>query len=71
MPYITSVERIGYERGQRSLASILLEQKIDQIPVILGDRISTLSLDQLDVLAIALLNFHSIDDLSNWLEANA
>jgi predicted transposase YdaD len=78
MPYITSVERIGYERGRkegrvedrRSIISRQLEQKIGQIPETLSNRISTLSLDQLDVLLIDFLNFNSIDDLSTWLDSN-
>jgi Domain of unknown function (DUF4351) len=78
MPYITSVERIGYERGRkegrgeerRSVVARLLEQKIGQVPTVLSDRVSNLSLDQLDVLMLDLLNFNSIDDLSHWLEAN-
>jgi hypothetical protein len=74
MPYITSVERIGYERGrvegQQSLVSLQVQQKIGQIPTLLNDRISALSPDQLEALAIALLNFNSIDDLNHWLEAN-
>jgi predicted transposase YdaD len=79
MPYITSVERIGYERGRvegrveerRSLVSRQLEQKIGQVPEAMRDRISTLSADQLELLAIALLNFNGVEDLSQWLEANA
>jgi predicted transposase YdaD len=77
-PYITSVERIGYERGRKEgrveerqlIISRLLEQKIGQIPEAMSDFISTLSLDQLDMLLLDLLNFNSIDDLSYWLEAN-
>jgi Domain of unknown function (DUF4351) len=82
MPYITSVERIGYERGrvegQQSLVSLQVEQKVGQIPKLFGDRISTLSPEQLEALArcfadtarVALLNFNSIDDLGHWLESN-
>jgi Domain of unknown function (DUF4351) len=48
-------------------------------PTALNDRISALSADQLEALArcfadtarVALLNFNSMDDLSQWLEANA
>jgi Domain of unknown function (DUF4351) len=36
----------------------------------LNDRISALSLDQLSSLAIALLDFGAIEDLSQWLEVN-
>jgi hypothetical protein len=60
----------GIEQERRSLVLLLLEQKLGQLPASLNDRISTLSPDKLSALAIALLNFNSIDDLSNWLNAN-
>jgi hypothetical protein len=60
----------GIEKGQRSLVNLLLEQKIGQLPTTLNDRISILSPDKLSTLAIALLSFNSIDDLSNWLNAH-
>jgi predicted transposase/invertase (TIGR01784 family) len=60
----------GIEQGQRSLLNLLLEQKFGQSLEALSDRISSLSPDKLSSLAIALLNFSSIDDLSNWLNAN-
>jgi predicted transposase/invertase (TIGR01784 family) len=71
MQLTTSWEEKGIEKERRSLISLLLEQKIGQLPDTLSDRVSTLSLDKLSALAIALLNFSSIDDLSNWLNANA
>jgi hypothetical protein len=78
MPYITSVERIGYERGRkegrvedrRSIVPRLLERKFGQVSQEMGDRISSLSFDQLDALTLDLLNFNSVDDLVQWLESN-
>ena len=74
MQVTTSWEARGIEtgigQGQRSLISLLLQQKIGQLPDSTIDRISNLSLDQLSTLAIALLNFNSGDDLTNWLEQN-
>jgi predicted transposase YdaD len=82
MPYITSVERIGYERGQkegraegrveerRSLISFLLQQKIGAVPQALNDRLSPLSPDQLEELAIALLNFNTAEDLNQWFNTH-
>jgi Domain of unknown function (DUF4351)/Putative transposase, YhgA-like len=70
MQVTTSWEEKGIEKGQRSLTSLLLEQKVGKLPDALIDRISALPLDQLSALAIALLNFNAIDDLSNWLNAN-
>jgi hypothetical protein len=60
----------GIERGQRSIVYLLLEQKVGQLPTDLSNLISTLAPERLSALAIALLNFSSIDDLSNWLNAN-
>jgi len=75
MPYITSVERIGYDRGkqegQQSLILILLERKIGQLPQALCDRIATLSPQALETLAIDLLNFGVIEDLANWLQTHS
>jgi hypothetical protein len=80
MPYVTSVEQIGYDRGlhvgeetgvekgQRSLVSLLLEQKVDKLSDQLNDRVNSLSPEQLKALAIALLRFESVDDLTTWLD---
>ncbi len=79
MPYITSVEQIGYDRGieeggairTRSLTSLLLRQKVGVIPDHMIDRINTLSPQQLETLAVALLSFVSIDDLNTWIDGQA
>jgi Domain of unknown function (DUF4351) len=60
----------GIERGQRSIVCLQLEQKVGQLPSDFSNLISTLASERLSALAIALLNFSSIDDLSNWLNAN-
>ncbi len=74
MPYITSIERMGIEQGrvegQRSLIDLLLSQKVGRIPQVLNDRISTLSSENLSLLAIALLNFRALGDLESWLQEN-
>jgi Domain of unknown function (DUF4351) len=81
MPYITSVERIGYRRGLqeakseldiwlRSIVPRQLERKIGQVPQEIGDRISSLSPELLEDLAMALLDFNAIDDLEHWLKSN-
>jgi hypothetical protein len=76
MPYMTSVEQIGYDRGKeerkgeetRSLISLQLGQKLGELSDRTADRINHLSPDRLQALAIALLRFESIDDLTAWLE---
>lgn len=57
-------------KGQRSIVSLQLEQKIGRLPDAINNRVSSLSPDQLSSLAIALLNFSSIDDLTKWLNTN-
>jgi Domain of unknown function (DUF4351) len=75
MPYMTSVEEIGYDRGKRegkeearSLILLLLNQKLGQLPKRMSDRVRRLSPEQLQALAIALLHFESLDELNVWLE---
>jgi Domain of unknown function (DUF4351) len=78
MPYVTSVEQIGFDRGvhvgeeigQRSTISFLLEQKFGELSERLNDRINRLSSEQLRALLKVLLRFESIDDLTSWLENN-
>jgi predicted transposase/invertase (TIGR01784 family) len=60
----------GLQEGERSLISLLLQQKVGTLPQPLADRISLLSIQQLESLAIALLNFLSLNDLAAWLDAN-
>lgn len=83
VPYITSVEKIGYDRGrleeregeaqrslarERSLISLQLEQQVGSLSEPLTDQVNKLAPDQLQALAIALLRFESIADLTIWLE---
>jgi predicted transposase YdaD len=77
MPYITSVEEIGFNRGRqegrqegrRSLILLLLTEKFGTLSDETTNRIAALSLDQLQALAIALLHFNAIAQLSQWLDA--
>lgn len=77
VPYITSVEQIGYDRGQeegaryqaRSFILLQLEQKFGTLPEERVNQISALNLDQMGKLAIALLSFTSVSDLATWLNA--
>lgn len=75
VPYITSVERIGFERGleegrhegKKSLLHRLLVGKFGKLPEHLSSAVGLLSPEAIDALAIALLNFSSIEDLEDWL----
>ena len=70
MSYITTGERIGYERGQQELVLRLLQKQVGELPALVIDEIKTLSLDNLEALAEALLDFTVVDDLLNWLRTN-
>jgi hypothetical protein len=79
VPYITSVEKIGYDRGlqegeeggairqARSLLLRMLDRKVGSIPSQILAQINGLSIAQLDSLGDVLLDFTSIDDLTGWL----
>jgi predicted transposase/invertase (TIGR01784 family) len=60
----------GRQEERRSLVSLLINQKIGSVPKELSDRIFTLSDAQLEALAIALLQFDTVEDLNTWLETN-
>ena len=64
-------EEKGREEGRqlerRALVILLLEQRIGSTSDGQRERISSLNLDQLTTLALALLNFSTPDDLDTWL----
>ena len=75
MPYITSVEQIGYDRGQedgaqRQARSLILRQLTRKVGS-LNDRtiehITNLSIARLEDLSDTLFDFESIADLDRWL----
>jgi predicted transposase YdaD len=77
MPYITSVERIGYERGQkegRQEGKVLLlvrqlTRKFGSLPDSTIDRINHLSSPQVEALGDAIFDLTTIEDLTQWLAA--
>ena len=79
MPYITSVEQIGYDRGQedgaqrqaRSLLIRLLNRKLGSISDRIIDRITVLSISQIEALSEDLLDFQAIEDLTTWLDRHS
>ena len=60
----------GRQEGRQSLVLLLLEQRIGRLSNEVRDRVSGLSLEQLEGLAIALLRFQAITDLETWLAEN-
>ncbi len=77
MPYITSVERIGIEKGRvegrveerMDLVLRLLTRRCGVLAPATEHRIRELSMVQLEHLADALLDFGGMDDLHAWLHA--
>jgi len=70
MSYITTGERIGYERGQQELVLRLLQRRVGELPEEVKKQVQCLSLQDLEALGEALLDFTTIDDLLNWLPAH-
>ncbi|MEH2036947.1 DUF4351 domain-containing protein [Nostoc sp.] len=86
MRYVTTGERIGYERGKQEgkqegkkegeqegeqrLILKLLQRRVGELSPELQERIQSLSLNQLENLGEALLDFTAIEDLLNWLQTN-
>ena len=79
MPYITSVERIGYERGhlrgieqgrlaEARLLKKQLRKRFGSLPEDLSDHVSTLPLEQLERLGESLFDFASLAEVERWLQ---
>jgi predicted transposase YdaD len=64
----TRVFREAGEEKCRSLVSTLLARKVGDLPEPTSIRVKALSPEQVEDLAIALLDFESLDDLSAWLD---
>ena len=71
MPYITSVEEIGYDRGlEVGVRSTILRQithRFGTIETSIAKQIETLSTEQLDELTNVVLDVKSIADITAWL----
>jgi predicted transposase YdaD len=70
MTYVTTGERIGYERGEQNLVLKQLKKRFGEISENIQQAITELSIDQLESLGEALLDFTAVDDLINWLQQN-
>ncbi len=57
----------GQMVGQRSLIQLILNQKFGPLSEILRTALTHLSSEQLEALAIALLNFSTLNELETWL----
>ncbi|NLX95335.1 MAG: DUF4351 domain-containing protein [Rhodopirellula sp.] len=78
MPYITSVERIAEERGEargevKGGANVLLRQLArlcGPLPANLQQRVRQLPVDGQEMLAEAVFDFGSLQDLEAWLDSH-
>ncbi len=78
MRYVTTGERIGYERGKQegkqeqtqALILRLLQRRVGELSPEVQERIQSLTLSQLEALGEALLDFTASSDLLDWLQAN-
>ncbi|NET48461.1 MAG: DUF4351 domain-containing protein [Merismopedia sp. SIO2A8] len=59
---------LGIEEGMRSLLIRQISRKISSIPTAITDRLSQLSLEQLDTLAEYIFNIKNVEDLIHWLD---
>jgi hypothetical protein len=72
MPYISAIERMGEAKGKVEgkieLISLLLVHQVGSISAETTEEIKKLPIEQLDRLALDLMSFTSIIDLTNWLQ---
>lgn len=59
----------GIQQGERSLTLRLLTRRVGSIPEVIRSRLNTLSIQQLESLGEALLDFDAIANLAVWFEA--
>lgn len=75
MPYVTSVEKIGFarglEQGERSLVLRQLIRRFGPIAPELHTQIEMLPVKPLEALGEALLDFQDLADLQQWLESSS
>ncbi|MBR8841158.1 MAG: DUF4351 domain-containing protein [Stigonema ocellatum SAG 48.90 = DSM 106950] len=73
MTYITTGERIGYERGReegkQELILRLLQRRVGKLSEETIASVKALNVTQLEELGEALLDFTGVDDLHQWLDA--
>ena len=60
----------GREEGQKSLLLRLLTRKVGELSSEVRQNIDSLSIEQLENLGEALLDFSSMVDLENWLKTH-
>ncbi len=74
MGYITTGERIGYERGKQEGGQTIivrqLQRRVGELSQEVKKQVQALSQEDLEALGEALLDFTAMSDLLNWLQAH-
>jgi predicted transposase YdaD len=60
----------GELKGETRMVMVLLNHRLGEIPMDLSTAISRLSVEKLEALGKALLNFNNLQDLGSWLARN-
>jgi Domain of unknown function (DUF4351) len=71
MEIVTSWMEEGIQQGEQRLVLRLLTRRFGALPNAVQARISALSVEQLEQLGEALLDFSALADLTNWLDQYA
>ena len=69
MKYVTSFERIAKLEEALSLVTRQLNRRLGNIDEALLEQVRSLSIGELEALGLDLLDFTSVNDLTNWLSA--
>ena len=62
------IKKEGREEGERKIILRLLNRRVGELPQEMRQRVESLSLEQLENLGEALLDFTSMVDFQAWLE---
>ncbi len=60
----------GRQEGEQAIILKLLKKRVGEISLELQERVQALSVNQLENLGEALLDFTNMTDLLNWLQSN-
>jgi predicted transposase YdaD len=65
----TRVYQDAHQEGEQKVISLLLSRKYGELPLGIQTQIQSLSTEQLETLAVSLLDFTSIEDVVAWLHS--
>ena len=63
MPYITSVERIGEQKGEARMLSRQLQRRFREVPIWVSDKIAKADLSSLEEWSLRILDAKSLEDV--------